>query len=661
MRPAALIEARNEFEAGKRSADDLRRAEDDAVRAVVAKQEALGFKAVTDGEFRRTSWNRDFLLRFENIVLGPGRVKLGTEQKTPTSTAVTGKISRPQPIFVEHFAFLRSVATATPKLTMPSPTIVHFRGGRESIDRTAYPDLDAFFADLAAAYRAEIADLAAAGCRYLQIDDVNFAYLCDADVTAQLRAAGDDPQTLPHTYAQLINAAIADRPDDMLVGMHVCRGNGPTGWATGGYEPVAETIFNEINVDTYFLESRWSACRRLRTAALLAERQERRARARLDENGGTGIKGRSQAPNRRGGDVRTAGTTGDQPAVRIRQRFGQVWQSPYDRRRTVRQVAARRRSRDRGMGVTRFRCDRCNRRSGNCDRCRPAGAQRAPIRIGAGTGDAHMEPFYAQTLGSFKRAGLDVALTTFANPAAIAEAMAGGAIDVGLSDPLQLAQAMLRGIPFAYFAGGTLFSVATPTLVLCSGSQGAIRNAKDLERKTIAVPTVHTFVDISISEWLKQNGADPSGVKFFEMHYGEVRPGSPAERSMPGSSANRFSPMRRPVYAHSAFRSRRSRSRFTWSRGSLVATGSQRTPIKRIGWRACFTTPPAGRTRIGAIRPQSSPPISNGPGTDQHDGAEHVRQQARSRPNPARARRIDPLPVAPPPSRRNRDRDAGYV
>jgi 5-methyltetrahydropteroyltriglutamate--homocysteine methyltransferase len=254
MRPAALIEARDEFEAGKRSAEDLRRAEDDAVRAVVAKQEALGFQAVSDGEFRRTSWNRDFLLRFENIVLGPGRIKLGTEQKTPTSTAVTGKVSRPQPIFVEHFAFLRSVANATPKLTMPSPTIVHFRGGRESIDRTAYPELDAFFADLAAAYREEIADLAAAGCRYLQIDDVNFAYLCDTDVMAQLRAAGDDPQTLPHIYAQLINSALAGRPDDMLVGMHVCRGNGPTGWATGGYEPVAETIFNEIDVDTYFLE-----------------------------------------------------------------------------------------------------------------------------------------------------------------------------------------------------------------------------------------------------------------------------------------------------------------------------------------------------------------------------------------------------------------------
>ncbi len=177
------------------------------------------------------------------------------------------------------------------------------------------------------------------------------------------------------------------------------------------------------------------------------------------------------------------------------------------------------------MGLTRYAAIASAAAAAVATAYRPASAQRAPIRLGAGTGDAHMEPFYAETLGAFKRAGLDVTITTFANPAAIAEAMAGSAIDVGLSDPLQLAQASLRGIPFAYFAGGTLFSVTTPTLVLCSSSQGSIRAAKDLERKTIAVPTVHTFVDISISEWLKQGGADPSGVKFFEMHYGEVPAG----------------------------------------------------------------------------------------------------------------------------------------
>jgi 5-methyltetrahydropteroyltriglutamate--homocysteine methyltransferase len=137
---------------------------------------------------------------------------------------------------------------------MPSPTLLHFRGGRESIDQAAYPDLDAFYADVARAYQEEIADLAAAGCSYLQIDDVNFAYLCDPRVAAQVRAMGEDPDRLPHTYANLINAAICRRPTGMTVALHVCRGNAPSGWTEGSYEPVADILFNEIKVDGYFLE-----------------------------------------------------------------------------------------------------------------------------------------------------------------------------------------------------------------------------------------------------------------------------------------------------------------------------------------------------------------------------------------------------------------------
>jgi 5-methyltetrahydropteroyltriglutamate--homocysteine methyltransferase len=155
---------------------------------------------------------------------------------------------------VDHFAFLKSVARVTPKLTVPSPTILHFRGGREAIDRNAYPDLDAFYADVASAYRAEIADLAAAGCTYLQIDDVNFAYLCDPRVADQVRATGENPVVLPQLYAELINAAIAERPAGMTVALHVCRGNAPTGWTEGGYEAVADILFNEIEVSGYFLE-----------------------------------------------------------------------------------------------------------------------------------------------------------------------------------------------------------------------------------------------------------------------------------------------------------------------------------------------------------------------------------------------------------------------
>ena len=258
LRPQSLLEARRAHHDGTMADDELRRCEDEAIEAAVRLQEEVGFEVVTDGEFRRASWNRDFLLKFANVTLGPGRISLGDNGggtgRSPTALAVTGRIGRPEPIFVDHFRFLKSIARVTPKITIPSPTLLHFRGGRDSIDRSAYPDLDTFFADVAAVYRAEIRDLAAAGCRYLQIDDVNFAYLCDPRVAPQVRAMGEDPAQLPHTYAKLINAAISERPADMTVGLHVCRGNTPAGWAEGGYEPVAEVLFNEIDITRYFLE-----------------------------------------------------------------------------------------------------------------------------------------------------------------------------------------------------------------------------------------------------------------------------------------------------------------------------------------------------------------------------------------------------------------------
>jgi 5-methyltetrahydropteroyltriglutamate--homocysteine methyltransferase len=256
-RPAALLAARERRDRDEMSDADLRALEDAEIRRVVTRQEDIGFQVVTDGEFRRHSWNRDFLLRFANVVLGPSRIALpagGQAAREPTAMAVTGRISRPAPIFVEPFAFLKSVARVTPKLTIPSPTILHFRGGRESIDRRAYPDLDAFYVDLARVYQEEIADLGAAGCTYLQIDDVNFAYICDPRIKEQVRAMGEDPETLPHTYARLINAAIAKRPAGMTVALHVCRGNAPSGWTEGSYEPVADVLFNGIDVSGYFLE-----------------------------------------------------------------------------------------------------------------------------------------------------------------------------------------------------------------------------------------------------------------------------------------------------------------------------------------------------------------------------------------------------------------------
>jgi 5-methyltetrahydropteroyltriglutamate--homocysteine methyltransferase len=254
VRPPHLLAARDAFVRDEMPAEHLQRIEDEEIRKAVALQERLGFKVVTDGEFRRESWNRDFLLRFSNVELGRSRITLGNGERAPTSLAVTGKIGRPQPIFVEHFKFLKDVAKVTPKLTIPSPTILHFRGGREAIDAKAYPDMEGFYADVARVYNAEIADLAAAGCSYLQIDDVNFAYICDPRIAVQVRAMGEDPDRLPHTYARLINAAIAKHPTGMTVGLHVCRGNAPSGWTEGSYEAVADILFNEIDVDAYFLE-----------------------------------------------------------------------------------------------------------------------------------------------------------------------------------------------------------------------------------------------------------------------------------------------------------------------------------------------------------------------------------------------------------------------
>ena len=230
---------------------------------MVRLQQEVGLRLATDGEYNRFSWQRDFLLKIGNVKPMASKLTVrfhsaaGTRDHTPPSLQVVGKLSRPQGIFVDDFKFLTSITPAgvTAKITIPSPTVVHFRGGREAIDARAYPQMDAFYDDLAAVYRAEIADLAAAGCRYLQIDEVNLAYLCDPELRRQVSNIGEDPATLPKTYAKLLNAAIAGKPADMTVCMHLCRGNFAGAWiAEGGYEPIAELLFNEIGVDGYFLE-----------------------------------------------------------------------------------------------------------------------------------------------------------------------------------------------------------------------------------------------------------------------------------------------------------------------------------------------------------------------------------------------------------------------
>jgi len=262
LRPPALLDARERRKRGEITAEALAEVEDASIRDVVKLQEDIGLDSVTDGEFRRTWWHLDFLEKFDNVTVIPPRVKVkfhtheGDIELEPPGLRVDGKLGRSKPIFVDHFRFVKATTGKTAKQTIPSPSMMHFRGGRKAISEQAYPDMASFYADLARVYRAEVRALADAGCRYLQLDEVNLAYLCDPSLREQVRAGiGEDPATLPRIYGRLINEVIADRPKDMIVTMHLCRGNFQSAWvAEGGYEPVAEVLFNEIGVDGYFLE-----------------------------------------------------------------------------------------------------------------------------------------------------------------------------------------------------------------------------------------------------------------------------------------------------------------------------------------------------------------------------------------------------------------------
>ena len=227
-----------------------------------AAQENVGLKGITDGEFRRTYFHVDFLERLDGVETHYGefvakfRKDDGSEVGfKPPTMHVEGKIRHAKPIQGADFDFLKSVVTRTPKVCIPAPSMLHFRGGRQAISETAYPDLEQFYVDLTAAYRDEIADLAARGCRYLQLDDTNLAYLCDPKIRESTRARGDDPDALTRLYCRLVNDAIRDRPKDMTISVHLCRGNFKSAWvAQGGYEPVAEILLNEMKIDGFFLE-----------------------------------------------------------------------------------------------------------------------------------------------------------------------------------------------------------------------------------------------------------------------------------------------------------------------------------------------------------------------------------------------------------------------
>ena len=263
LRPAVLKQARAKRERGEITAEELKTIEDREIEAVIRKQEEAGLRSVTDGEFRRAFWNYDFLGQLDGVeaYLGERKIKFQGPQPKPMMLSVTGKLGgyRAHPM-IEHFKFVAAHAKATtnkatPKMTVPSPSSLHFRYGRDAVPVEIYPDMDDFYRDLGEGYRKALRAFSDAGCRYLQLDEVNFTYLCDPKLRAFVANRGEDPETLPHVYARMINAALSDVAPDVTKAMHLCRGNFQSTFvASGGYEPVAEILFNEINIDAYFME-----------------------------------------------------------------------------------------------------------------------------------------------------------------------------------------------------------------------------------------------------------------------------------------------------------------------------------------------------------------------------------------------------------------------
>jgi len=258
LRPVALREARVQHAAGTLSAEALRQIEDRYIREAIRMQEEIGLQAVTDGEYRRAFWHYDFLAGLDGVEMvevATGIQFSGGAQVRPVAPAVTTRLDYTTNHLVDHFTFLKANTRVTPKQSIPSPTALHYRGGRQGISATVYPEIESFFHDLGLAYQKAIAAFAGAGCTYLQLDEVYLAYLCDANQHAELRARGEDPERLLPAYVQLINLAIAERPAGMMLAMHLCRGNFRSSWiAQGSYEPVADLLFNAIGIDIYFME-----------------------------------------------------------------------------------------------------------------------------------------------------------------------------------------------------------------------------------------------------------------------------------------------------------------------------------------------------------------------------------------------------------------------
>ena len=257
LRPERLKVARAQKEAGAITAAQLADVEDQTIRTLVSEQESIGLKDITDGEFRRAFWHLDFMggLNGVETYQSDQGIQFKGGQTKAMGLRVVGKISPAPHYMIDHWKFVAANTRETAKAMIPSPTVLHYRGGRKAINREVYPTMEEFYCDLSQAYKKVVSDFEQAGCRYLQLDEVNFAYLCDDEQRKMLRDRGDDPDQLPSTYADLINAAISGRTEGMCIAMHLCRGNFKSMWiASGGYEPVADLLFNQVNIDAYFLE-----------------------------------------------------------------------------------------------------------------------------------------------------------------------------------------------------------------------------------------------------------------------------------------------------------------------------------------------------------------------------------------------------------------------
>jgi 5-methyltetrahydropteroyltriglutamate--homocysteine methyltransferase len=257
LRTAPLKDAREKSKAGQLDAAGLKAVEDAEILKIIRKQEEIGLHGITDGEFRRAYWHFDFLEQLDGVtsIDGDSGMNFKGGVGVPKALRITGKVGYSGHPMIDHFRFVKANTSRTAKMTIPGPSMLHYRGGRKMMNVGVYPDMDGFYSDVGNAYAKAVADFYAAGCRYLQLDDISFAYLCDPEQRQMLKDRGDDPEKQPDIYAGMVRTALANKPADLAITMHLCRGNfRSTFIASGGYEPVAEVLFNAMPVDGYFME-----------------------------------------------------------------------------------------------------------------------------------------------------------------------------------------------------------------------------------------------------------------------------------------------------------------------------------------------------------------------------------------------------------------------